>query len=276
MKRWMSNVLIAVFAAVFLLCAYFLADYFMDSRQRQNEFASLADLVEQVQQEQEQTKTTDPAETETAPADSGLVQVTNPETGETVDVLKEYAQLYLMNNHLVGWMELEGTKLNYPVMQTPDSTDYYLHKGFDRSYSAHGCLYAREECDVGAPSDNITVYGHNMKDGSMFAPLFKYENKRFWEQNPYITFDSLTEHRTYQVMAVFYTTASEGEGFAYHLFEDAADEAEFYDFVDTCKELAIYDTGVTASYGDKLITLSTCEYSRTNGRFVVVAKRVNV
>ena len=113
-----------------------------------------------------------------------------------------------------------------------------------------------------------------MKDGTMFAPLHGYQDKEFWEDNQYIFLDTLTERHIYQVFCVFTTTASVGKGFEYHLFVDAADQAEFDDFVTQCMLRRMYDTGITAEYGDKLITLSTCEYSQTNGRLVIVAKRI--
>ena len=87
-------------------------------------------------------------------------------------------------------------------------------------------------------------------------------------------FDTLTQLHTYKIIAVFKTTATEGKGFSYHTFVNAADQAEYDEYVNTCKELSLYDTGETAQYGDKLITLSTCEYSQSHGRLVVVAKRI--
>ena len=127
------------------------------------------------------------------------------------------------------------------------------------------------------PSDNITLFGHNMKDGSMFASLNAYVDKATWEENPTITFDTLTDFHTYMIFAVFRTTATKGEGFSYHKFVDAENEKEFNDFVAECKKLAYYDTGITPVYGDKLICLSTCEYThpQQNGRLVVAAYRIS-
>ena len=124
------------------------------------------------------------------------------------------------------------------------------------------------------PTDNVVLYGHRMRDRSMFAQLDKYEKKSFYEENPYIYFDTLTELHTYQVMAVFVTSAVKDQGFPYHKFVTAVDEEAFNNFVDGCKGWSLYDTGVDAVYGDKLITLSTCDYTIPEGRLVVVAKRV--
>lgn len=289
MKRWLSNILLVVFAAIFVVSAYFLIDYILESRKQQDLFNNLANLVEQDKPSTtEPQKETENSQQTTGPSGNGitikptdgsindeLVPIKDPDTGETIMILPEYATIYMMNTDLVGWMTIDGTNINYPVMQTPDYKDYYLRRDFNGNYSTAGCLYAREECDVNKPSDNITIYGHKMSNGTMFAALHKYQKKSFWEENKYITFDTLTEHHTYEIMSVFITTASIGEGFDYHLFVDAYTEARFNDFVSTCKELALYDTGVEAQYGDKFITLSTCDYSVTNGRLVVVAKRVS-
>ena len=110
----------------------------------------------------------------------------------------------------------------------------------------------------------------------MLADLHKYNDASFYGDNPYITFNTLFEHHLYEIFAVFYTTDYIDTGFAYHLFVDGTEE-EFDTFVSTCKELALYDTKVPVAYGDKLLTLSTCDkdYSDSHGRFVVVAKRIS-
>ena len=205
---------------------------------------------------------------------SPYVEVSHPETGETIQVLREYAEVFIRNPDMIGWLKIDGTVINYPVMQTIDAPNYYLKRDFYGNYSAHGCLYAQENCNVLAPSDNITIYGHNMKDGSMFAGLFNFASKAFWQEHRYITFDTITQRRTYEVFAVFDTTASEGQGFAYHSFVDAYTQEHFDWFVNTCRQLSYYDTGVTANFGDSFITLSTCEYTQANGRLVLVAKLV--
>ena len=108
----------------------------------------------------------------------------------------------------------------------------------------------------------------------MFAQLDKYLDQNFCEEHPYIYFDTLTQLQTYQIIAVFTTTANQNEGFAYHKFIQAESPEEFDRFVSDCKALALYDTGISAKHTDQLITLSTCEYTHANGRLVVVAKKV--
>ncbi len=268
MKPWLRNCLLTVFAAVFLVSAGMLGRYFISSYQEQSAFQELSQMVHStapVQPEPEPEGTTVPPET------SPYVEVLGPD-GTPREILREYAAVYRLNRDLAGWLTVPGTKIDYPVMYAPDRKDHYLYKNYYGQYSSHGCLYIQEEADPFLPSDNLTVYGHNMKDGSMFAGLFAYRDKSFWEKNPLITFNTLTEKHTYRVFAVFTTTASQGEGFAYHSFVNAHREEDFYAYIRDCKNLSLYDTGVKLTYGDKLITLSTCEYSQTNGRLVVVAR----
>lgn len=116
------------------------------------------------------------------------------------------------------------------------------------------------------------LYGHHMNNGSMFSDLCKYESEDFYQDHKTIHFDTLDSFGEYEVIAAFKTVAYSEQGFKYYHFVRAEQEEDFDEFIAKCKELALYDTGVTAEYGDQLITLSTCEYSRTNGRMVVVAK----
>ena len=131
----------------------------------------------------------------------------------------------------------------------------------------------QENCKLGL-SDNCVIYGHHMQDGSMFADLCKFESEDFYKEHKTIHFDTLVGFGEYEIVCVFKTAAYAVDGFKYYHFVDAADAAEFNSFLSSCQSLALYDTGVSAEYGDKLITLSTCEYSRSNGRMVIVAKLV--
>ena len=126
------------------------------------------------------------------------------------------------------------------------------------------------------PSDNLVIYGHHMKNGSMFAHLDKFKSESFWSEHKTIAFNTLTDRQKYEIVAVFRTVVytDSPDAFKYYRFVDAGNANEFDSFIAKCKELSFYDTGVTAAYGDKLITLSTCEYSRNNSRLVVVAKRI--
>ena len=266
-------ILLGFFATVFIVSAIVGLSYLLRSCEQQRDYQNLADIVASIQAAQpSQTPTTKPP-VPTYP--DGLP--INPPTEPTVQqILPEYKDLFDMNNDLVGWIKVPDTKINYPVVQSPpEEKNFYIDHDFYRRARGCGAIYVRESCDVFEPSDNVTMYGHHMKDMSMFAGLDYYVEKSFWESHQTFTFDTIFEHHTYQVMAIFRTSANLGEGFSFHQFENAASEKEFNAFVNTVKGLALYDTGVTAEYGDKLVCLSTCEYSMSNGRLVVVAKRIS-
>ena len=248
--------LIAIFSATFIVSAAYLGNYYLQSQQAGQQYDDLAHMLEDL-------RATAPTDTlETAPK------------GEKT-ILPEYQPIYDMNNHTAGWITVADTKINYPVMHTPGRPDYYLKRNFNHQWSDWGAIYAREDCDLSAPSDNITLFGHHMKDGSMFAGLDKFKKESFWKDHQTFTFDTLYEHHTYQIWAVFKTSAVPGKGFAYHTFVDAKDEADFNKFVSTIKGMSFYETGLTPQYGDKLLCLSTCEYSLEDGRFVVCAVRIS-
>ena len=269
MKKTLFIVVVLVLVAAFGISAFMVGDYLVEGKKQANRYDELSEIANG---QTTQAETAEATEAATEAETEARVESTRP-TG-TGGMLPGYDEIYELNNHTVGWIKMEGTQMDYPVMQTPDEPNYYLYRNFDKRDSARGSIYAREVCDLSEPSDNITLYGHNMADGSMFACLHSYINKSAWERNSLIFFDTLYEYHTYKIFAVFKTSANIGEGFSYHQFVDAANEKEFNDFVSTCKELAFYDTGITPVYGDKLICLSTCEYTLDNGRLVVAAVRI--
>ena len=274
---------VTLLSAVFLYCAWHLADYWLNSKRQADAYADLAAMVEAARPTAPRTEavpegTAVPGETAAEEIGETIAVLPEDPVEDQVNeagILVEYAPLYEMNPDMAGWIAIDGTKINYPVMHTPDRKDHYLQRSFDGNYSAWGCIYAWEDCDLEAPSDNVTLFGHHMKDGSMFAGLDGYMEQEFWEEHQFIRFDTLREHHTYAVFAVFTTTASKGKGFAYHEFVDAADEDAFDAFIAQCLSLSAYDTGIRPEYGDKILCLSTCEYSQQNGRLVVAAVRID-
>lgn len=254
--------IICLIAAVCLLgaaafCSYHIYDHYAKESEQEEAFEEIAEIVEQAQEQKNPE--------ETLPDDAPM--------NEGDDVLAHYKELYLQNEHLVGWLSIAGTTINYPVMQTVENPNYYLKRNFEKEYSDLGTPYVQENCDI-SQSDNLVIYGHHIKGGRMFGALEDYKSKNFYEEHKTIQFDTLTQQGEYEIIAVFKTVAYSSEGFRYYDFVDAKDEEAFNAYVAKCKEFALYDTGVTAEYGDRLITLSTCEYSVQNGRLVVVAKKV--
>ena len=198
------------------------------------------------------------------------------DTVETPDILPEYTLLHQKNQRLIGWVKIDDTVVDYPVMQTVNN-EYYLNHNFNQEEDRNGSIFMDYQCDVVKGCDNIILYGHHMRSGKMFGTLNKYSSESYYEAHPVIQFDTIYEKGTYQVMYVFRSKvySEEDVTFKYYQFINAASEKEFNSAMNEMAALSLYDTGVTASYGDKLLTLSTCDYQETKGRFVVVAKKIS-
>lgn len=194
---------------------------------------------------------------------------------ETPDILDEYKTLYNKNKSLIGWLKIDDTIIDYPVMQS-NSSEYYLTHNYNQEYDRNGSIFMDPGCDVLKPSTNLILYGHHMRSGKMFGDLNKYSNEDYAKQHKLIQFDTIYEKGTYQVMYVFRSKIfyEDEITFKYYQFIDAGSEAEFNSAMDAMADMALFDTGVRASYGDCLLTLSTCDNSEEDGRFVVVAKRI--
>lgn len=191
------------------------------------------------------------------------------------DVLDEYKTLYEKNKRLIGWLEIDDTIIDYPVMQTSNN-EYYLDHNFNQEYDKNGSLFLDCDCSVYPASTNLIIYGHHMKSGQMFGQLQKYAKESYGKEHSLIQFDSIYEKATYQVMYVFRSQVYSEDDlvFKYYQFINANSEEEFNSYMKEMEAMSLYDTGVTASYGDSLLTLSTCDHSQEDGRFVVVAKRI--
>jgi sortase B len=196
-------------------------------------------------------------------------------TKEVPDILPEYKILYSTNKRLIGWLKIDDTNIDYPVMQTGDN-DYYLDHNMNQEYDKNGSIFMDTACDVIKPSTNLIVYGHNMKSGQMFGNLDKYSSEKYYQDHPTISFDTIYEKGTYEIMYVFrsHIYSEEEITFKYYQFIDALSEQEFDSNMTAMAAMSLYDTGVTAQFGDRLLTLSTCDYKEDDGRFVVVAKKI--
>lgn len=244
----------AACAALFLFSGVMLYRQYADEKQSAEAFENIAALVED-----ETPPVDEPQETEP------------PQQSQTA--FEKYAAVYEQNSDFVGWITIDGTRIDYPVMQTINNPNYYLKRSFEKQYSDYGVPYVQENCDLEL-SDNCVIYGHHMNNGSMFADLCKYADEDFYREHKTVHFDTLSGFGEYEIVAVFKTVAYSEQGFKYFHFTRADSAEDFDAYIAKCKELSLYDTGVSAEYGDRLITLSTCEYSRQNGRMVVVAKRI--
>ena len=206
-----------------------------------------------------------------------------PEEAEVVEeqpvqrvVMPKYQALKERNADLAGWLKIPDTIIDYPVMYLENDNDFYLSHNFDKAEDVNGLLVLDKRCNADASGSNILIHGHNMDSGAIFGTLYLYRDYTYWQSHSQISFDSIYEERTYEIIAVFVSSVynSNANEFAYYDYIRIENEEDFNTYVKTAKDLSLYDTGKTAVYGDELITLSTCEYSRENGRLVILGRRL--
>lgn len=245
-QKWSERfriMLIVILFIIFLISAGVLTTTLVRSSNEQSAFETLAQEV--------------------APKDQAQ-QAENP--------LEGYQNLKARNGDFSGWLSLEGTKLSYPVMDTPGDPQYYLRRDFEKQNSLSGTPFIDGES---SPTDaNVLIHGHNMKNGTMFNALMQYEDEQFWTSHPVIQFNTPFSLGDYQVLGVFVTKISGDpakDAFPYYEYAHITEEARFQAYVAKVKEMALYETGVNAVYGDQLLTLSTCDNVTDDGRLVVVA-----
>ena len=251
-KNSMFNVLLFVFAAVFVVSGALLVKNIVQGNKEQAVFEELA-----------------------TPVDNLDMSLTQQEKNEIL--FEQYSRLKEKNPHFVGWVKIENTKLDYPVMHTPDDVEYYLRRSFDGSYAVSGTPFIGYDCT--ADSRLSIIYGHHMKNGTMFATLHNYQDKAYWEDHKELRFDTVDSLRTYEIVSAFYTevdpTGENGEFDYYNYNGDVSDE-DFATYAQNIKAMSMYDTGVEIGNDDRLVTLSTCSYHHENGRFVLVARLKDV
>lgn len=198
------------------------------------------------------------------------------EVKEKTEKQLKLEELHNQYSDVVGYIYIPDTNISYPVVQGKDN-DYYLNHTYQGESSARGSIFLDHKVDMNAPSTNFLIYGHRNKNGAMFDNLIKYESEDFYKEHKKIYFTTLDDDSEYEIIAAFRGRryyVSEKNVFRYYYFINAENENEFNDYVSSAKSASMYDTGVTATYGDQLLTLSTCAYHAEHGRFAVVAKKV--
>lgn len=281
------NLCSLLFVVMAVLAAGLLAAWVM--RRHKEELA--ADELRNLRQTAEEMSVVElhPAmDTPIPPVEAADRTAEDPQKNEVAGILTEYRELYARNPDLIGWLSIEDTKIDYPVMQTPEDEEHYLHLDFYGEPDDNGCLIMDTDSVVGTgtavngyedgtpPSTNMIIHGHTMRSGEMFGNLQEYEDPQYGKEHAILHFDSLYEKRDYELMAVFFSRVfyTDEEVFKYYNFFQVDTEEAFNDWYSNICALRLYDTGVEAGFGDEFLTLSCCAYHVENGRFVVVARRV--
>ena len=197
------------------------------------------------------------------------------EPATQLDVLPEYSTLHAQYPDLAGWLRIDGTQIDLPVMQAADN-DYYLHSNIDGAEDINGTLFLDYRADAVKPSTNLIIYGHNMRSGAMFGGLKQYLDEAYVAEHEMIQFDTIYEKQTYQVIAVCLSEVGyQDEGqYKYYNFIEAESNEDFNAFLGTIRKCAVYDKTQDVTKSDSLLTLSTCNNYVEDGRLFVVAKKI--
>lgn len=191
--------------------------------------------------------------------------------------MKQVKNLQTENEDIVGWLEIEDTKINYPVLQGNDD-EYYLTHNYKKEKTQKGSIFLSKDYNWEIPSSNLQIYGHNLGNGEMFQELLKYKDEEFYKQHPIIRFTTEKEDANYEIIAVFRSRVyykTEKDVFRYYFFINAETEKEYNEFVENAKKASLYEIDATAQYKDQLMTLSTCSYHTEDGRFAIVARKIS-
>ena len=210
------------------------------------------------------------------------LKITPKEDNDQADTEKQdvittsYERLFAANPDMIGWLNIPGTQIDYPVMQTPEDEEYYLRRNFYKEKDKNGCLLMDTDSDIHLAGANLIIHGHNMKSGAMFGTLLDYQEQEYGMEHNKMYLYTRDEQREYELIAVFFSKvySQTDQVFKYYQYFGGEDQDAFDSFYSNIKKLSLYDTGVEAEYGDEFLTLSTCAYQTKNGRFVVVAKRI--
>lgn len=203
-------------------------------------------------------------------------QSTSIETDAPTAVLPEYISLHAQNPDMVGWLSIGLTPIDYPIMYRAGDNDYYLNRNFAGEYDPNGMLILDKRCNSYGDNVNTLIHGHNMKSGLMFGGLRKFMDQGYAYDHRFINFDTLYKKETYEIIAVFLSSvdSENSEDFKYYNYIRIDNERDFNRYINGIKDASVYQTDATAYFGDKLITLSTCDYAKNEGRLVIVGKQV--
>jgi sortase B len=183
---------------------------------------------------------------------------------------KGFSSLYEQNNDMFGWISIDNTVIDYPVMQSVYDPDFYLKNDFNKNKNAHGSIYMDSNCSLS--SRNYILYGHHMKNGTMFASLNQFQTLEYYKEHSIIQFDTFGTLNDYQIIGAFKIPQKD-----ISLLQDTLllqTKTDYQNFMNYFNQHKFYDTGITCSYEDQYLTLMTCEYTNKNGRFFILAKRI--
>ena len=258
-KKTLGIIIVSVLGAAAIFCSAMFTHQYLDAKNSKAAFDDLTNLITEIDEPQKdaEAEEADLSTEELAAAEAALAH-------------EKYDALFEQNNDFIGWIKIDGTNVNYPVMQTPNKPDFYLKHSFDKSYSDYGVPYIDEACMTGI-SNNLVIYGHHMNDGSMFASICNYGKQEYYDAHPVMYLNTPTQNYRVELFTGFITSADSS---VYTFFFNS--DAEYGAFLEKMKGFSDFDCDVEVGPEDRIITLSTCTYEYDNARYVVMGKLVPI
>lgn len=253
MGKKTATVITVICALVFVFSAFMIGKELYGQQKSKEEFNELAELIitETVTLEETRPAQTEPGET--------------PPSIAGVEYVRNIDPVLVRNEDCIGWLRIEGTAVDYPVMHTPEDPEYYLHRGFRKQKSAAGVPFMDGKCTM--ECDHLILYGHNMKNGTMFADVTRYRDRSYWENHPIVELQTGSGAKQYRIFAVIFAKSSDD----WYFIHKAYDEIQYNEEVAKLQSRSLYDTGITPVYGQQLLSLSTCYGAAKDDRILVIA-----
>lgn len=205
---------------------------------------------------------------------SAAQQITAP-MGEN-DILPAFRSFYQQNKDTVGWVKINGTPIDYVVVQT-DNNDDYLRSAYDGSYNRNGTIFLDWQSKFNPKGRNIVIYGHNMKTQAMFSTLDEYTSVKYYQEHPVVEFNTLYEYSKYKIFAVVLMDASPdgtSSGDEFKLYSQFSSDDSFMNYIKTIRAHSLLDIDVDVRKDDKIISLVTCSYDIDDGRYAIFAREI--
>lgn len=258
-SKLLYAVLALLLSAVVAFCGVQIRQEYSGRRKDIDTFAELAELAE-IKEPDEAKETTELRNSEDTDEESNAPALT---------VRHDIPLLVSQNSDCIGWLSIENTAVDYPVMHTPDRPQKYLRRNFYQQYSDSGVPFLDYRCTL--DSDNLIIFGHNMRNGTMFSSLKEYLNDGRLSSNPTILLETEDGAHVFTIFAVACVDKLD----SWYSFINAESEDAFNEAVQRIVRNAYYTNGDVPEYGDRLLTLSTCYGSTRSSRLIIIAREEN-
>lgn len=257
--RWIRIAVIVISSVIFLFSVTQIVSYAWDGLRSKEQMAEARRVYEKPE-----LQVANSVEDDSPTEEAG----NKPAFYYDYQIQPQFLPLLELNEDVAGWVQIEGTAINYPVLQAEDN-EYYLTRGLDQSENKNGSVFMDYRNEISTKEKHMILYGHNMKNKTMFADLLNYESQWYLEQHPEIQFETIYYSGTWEIFSAYFTDTSD----PYLETEFAGtSEEEFASFVTYLKNKSMHNTAVTVEADDTILTLSTCSAEPGEQRFVVHAK----